>query len=255
MQRDKEEEEEEADIFISSITLEPFVCNAQTRADLDANMYEHSKRVIFSQAMLKAMSMERTFWQNCWWEDGPRNGQVNGVSFNRESTETWEELQAAEDKMKQKQQPRRHRNNKRRERKKLSAEVKIQQLKTELSGWSKVVGMTSAKNGDEGVAAAWKGTKAAMKWWLRRENRTEAQFQVYVKTMATIKKECLQVWGVISSWAEVYFKTAVTGQGAPTNVHFLDKPTAEEVRKGPFRYAKVSRKCTVPNGTSRRWAD
>ena len=52
--------------------------------------------------------------------------------------------------------------------------------------------------------------------------------------MATIKKECLQVWGVISSWAEAYFKTAVTGQ------HFLDKPIADEVEKGPFRYARVS---------------
>ena len=60
MQRDKEEEEEETGICVSSITLEPLVCNAQTRADLEANMYEHRKRVIFSQAMLKAMSMERT---------------------------------------------------------------------------------------------------------------------------------------------------------------------------------------------------
>ena len=62
LQKDREEEEEEADISISPITLKPFVCNAQTRANLDATMYEHSKRVIFSQAILKAMSMERTFW-------------------------------------------------------------------------------------------------------------------------------------------------------------------------------------------------
>ena len=83
------------------------------------------------------------------------------MSFNRESTDTWEELQAAEDKMKQKQQPRRHRNNKRRACKKLSAETKIQQLKTELSGWIKVVELTSAKNGDEGIVAAWKGIDSA----------------------------------------------------------------------------------------------
>ena len=78
------------------------------------------------------MSLERTFWQNWRWEDGPRNGQVNGVSFNAESTETWEELQAAEDKAKGKQQPRRHRNNKRRAQKKLVAKAKTQQLKAEL---------------------------------------------------------------------------------------------------------------------------
>ena len=188
MQRDKEEEEEEADIFTSPFSGEPLVCNADTKADLEANMYEHRKRVILSQTMLKAMSLERTFWQNYWWEDGPRNGQVNGVSFNRESTETWEELQAAEDKTKGKQQPRRHRNNKRRARKKLSAEMKIQQLKIELSGWGKVAALTSAKDGDEGVVAAWKGTKMAMKWWLRRGKRTEAQFKVYVKTMAQSRK-------------------------------------------------------------------
>ena len=100
--REEDLEEEEVAIFISPITLKRFVCNAQTRADLDANMYEHSKRVIFSQAMLKTMSIERTFWQNYCWEDGPRNGQVNGVFFNREPTETWEKLQVAENKMKQK---------------------------------------------------------------------------------------------------------------------------------------------------------
>ena len=76
MQKEREEEEEEADIFISHITLKHFECNAQTRADLDANMYEHSKRVIFTQAMLKAISMERAFWQNDCWEDGPRNGHT-----------------------------------------------------------------------------------------------------------------------------------------------------------------------------------
>ena len=178
--------------------------------------------------------MERTLWHNWNLEDGPRNGQVNGVFFNKESTETWEELQAAENELKQKQQPRRNRNNKRREQKKLSTEVKIQRLKTELSGWRKVVRMTSAKNDDERTVAAWKGTKAAMKWWLRRENRTEVEFQVYVNTMAIIKKECLQVWGVISSWAEAYFKTAETG------LHFLDKPSGGEIMDGTFKYAKMS---------------
>ena len=138
---------------------------------------------------------------------------VNGVSFNAESTETWEELQAAEDKVKGKQQPRRHRNNKRRAQKKLVAKAKIQQLKAELAGWSKVVALTSTKDGDEGVMAAGKGTRAAMKWWLRRGKKTEDQFEAYTKTMAKIKKECPQVWGVISRWAEVYFKTADNGRG------------------------------------------
>ena len=223
MQRQLEIEEDEAYEFIDRWSGKPFVCNAETKADLEANMYDHCKRVIFSQKMLKAMSLERTFWQNWRWEDGPRNGQVNGVSFNAESTETWEELQAAEDKAKGKQQPRRHRNNKRRAQKKLVAKAKTQQLKAELAGWGKVVALTSTKDGDEGVMAAWKGTRAAMKWWLRRGKKTEDQFEAYAKTMAKIKKECPQVWGVISRWAEVYFKTVVTGEGAPTNVHLLDE--------------------------------
>ena len=100
IQKDKEIALDEVDAFTSPFSGELLVCNAETRADLEANMYERRKRVIFSQKMLKAMSLERTFWQNCWWKGGPRNGQVNGVSFNAESTETWEELQAAEDKLK-----------------------------------------------------------------------------------------------------------------------------------------------------------
>ena len=92
MQRDKEVEEEEADLFVCSYTRQPYVSIAQTMADLEANMYEYRKRVIFSQAILKEMSMERTFWQNDEWEAGPRNGRVNGVSFNgsnsQDATET-----------------------------------------------------------------------------------------------------------------------------------------------------------------------
>ena len=233
MKKVEEEDTRNIECF-TCYSLKPYVCNEATRADLEANMYDHSKRVIFSQAMLKKMSMERTFWQNWNWEDGPRNGQVNGACFNTESTETWEELQATEDELKKKQQPRRNRNNKRREQKKLSAKVQIQRLKTEISGWAKVVHMTSAKNGDEGTVAALKGTKVAKKWWLRRETRTEVEFQVYVNTMATIRRECPHVYDVISSWAEAYFKVAETG------LHFLDKPTGEEIRDGTFKYAKTS---------------
>ena len=156
-------------------------------------MYDHRKRVIFSQSMLKAMSMERTFWQNDEWKDGPRNGRINGVSFNEESTGTWQELQAAEDKMKQKQQPRRCRNNKRRAVKRLAAEAKLEQLKVELSCWIKIAEMTNVKNGDEGVMAAWKGTKTAIEWWLRSGTKAVAEFQVYERTMIKIKKECPRV--------------------------------------------------------------
>ena len=169
MQRQLEDEEDEEYELIDRFgSGRPYVCTAETKADLEANMYDRRKRVIFSQKMLKAMSLERTFWQNWRWKDGPRNGQVNGVSFNAESTETWEELQVAEDKTKAKQQPRRHRNNKRRAQKKLAAAAKTQQLRAELAGWGKIAELTSTKDGEEGVLAAWKGTRAAIKWWLRR---------------------------------------------------------------------------------------
>ena len=68
-----------------------------------------------------------------------------------------------------------------------------------------------------------------------------AEFQVYEKAMVKIKKlkECPRVWDAISSWAEVYLKTAVTGKDAPTNIHILHRPIAKDMEKGPFRYAKV----------------
>ena len=63
--------------------------------------------------------------------------------------------------------------------------------------------------------------------------------QVYEKAMAKIKRKCPRVWGVISSWAEVYLKTVETGEDAPTSIHILYKPTAEDMKKGPLRYVKV----------------
>ena len=64
MQKDMEVEEEEAGRVTCSYIYsgKPYVSNVQTMADLEANMYDHRKRVIFSQSILKAMSMERTVW-------------------------------------------------------------------------------------------------------------------------------------------------------------------------------------------------
>ena len=64
------EEDEECELIDRFGSGRPYVCTAETKADLEANMYDRRKRVIFSQKMLKAMSLERTFWQNWRWKAG-----------------------------------------------------------------------------------------------------------------------------------------------------------------------------------------
>ena len=118
-----EEDERNVVCFTDSFSLEPYECTAETRAELEDSMYDHKRRITFSHAITRRMTAERKFWGNDEWEEGPRNGQVNGVCYNKDSTATWEEVQAAE--RLAKQQPRRSRNNNRRKSKKLAKDLEI----------------------------------------------------------------------------------------------------------------------------------
>ena len=209
-----EEDERNVECFTDSFSLEPYICTAETRAELEDSMYYHKKRVTFSHAITRRMTAERNFWGNDDWEEGPRNGQVNGVCYNKDLTATWEEVQAAE--RLAKQQPRRSRNNNRRipKSKKLAKDLEIQRSKSEFESWRTLVLLTSVQNGDEGVAAACvagmsgrsEGARLAGAWWRRKQGRTKADFRIYVDALHKIKGECRQVWDVICRWVEAYFR-------------------------------------------------
>ena len=181
VQRQWQAEEDERNVidFTDIFSLEPYECTAETRAELEDVMYDHKKRVTFSHAIARRMTAERKFWGNDDWEEGPRNGQVNGVCDNKDSTATWEEVQAAE--RLAKQQPRRSRNNNRRKSKKLAKDLEIQRSKSEFESWRTLVRLTSVQNGSEGVAAACvagttgrsEDARLAGAWWKRiSEGRT-----------------------------------------------------------------------------------